>query len=86
MALVIAYWFSTIIRMFFLCRPLAYIWNKTIANGSCVNLPAVYLSVSIINLLLDVMVIILPMPMLWKLQMPASKELVISGVFGIGAA
>ena len=86
MALVIAYWFSTIIRMFFLCRPLAYTWNKTIANGSCVNLPAVYLSVSIINLLLDVMVIILPMPMLWKLQMPASKKLVISGVFGIGAA
>ena len=84
MALVIAYWFSTVVRMFFLCSPFAYTWDKTVANGSCVNLPAAYLSVSIINLILDVMVIILPMPMLWRLQMPTSKKVVISGVFGIG--
>lgn len=85
MALVMAYWLSTILRMFFLCSPFAYSWDKTIPNGTCVNLEAAYLSVSIINLILDIMVIALPMPMLWSLQMATSKKIAISAIFGMGA-
>lgn len=84
MGLTIAYWLSTIIRMFFLCSPLAYTWDRTIPGGSCVNLSAAYLSVSIINLLLDVMVIVLPMPMLWRLQMRTAKKIALTAIFGIG--
>ncbi|KAF7503657.1 hypothetical protein GJ744_003386 [Endocarpon pusillum] len=84
-ALVVAYWASTFIRMFFLCSPFAFSWDKTIPNGRCIDVAAAYLSATIINLILDVMVIILPMPVLWRLQMPTGKKVGISAIFSIGA-
>ena len=36
------------------------------------------------NLLLDVVVVILPIPPLWRLQMPISKKIMLSGMFGLG--
>ena len=37
-----------------------------------------------LNLLLDVVVVILPVPTLWRLQIPISKKLMLSGMFGLG--
>lgn len=39
----------------------------------------------IMNLILDLSVIILPMPMLWSLQMPFWKKMGITAMFSIGA-
>ena len=44
-----------------------------------------YLS-AIISLLLDVTVVVLPMPLLWGLQMTVSKKVMLSGMFGLGTA
>ena len=85
MALTIGYWISTVIRMFYLCFPFAYTWNRSIEDGSCVNLTAAYLSVALINLALDAIIIALPMPVLWTLQMPTKKKIAISAIFGLGA-
>ena len=85
MGITCAYWLSTIVRMFFLCTPFAYLWDKSIEGASCLDLSATSLSVSVINLILDVMIILLPMPILWRLQMAKSKKLAVSGIFGIGA-
>ena len=38
------------------------------------------------NILLDIMMVILPMPMLWSLQMAVSKKLMLSGMFALGLA
>lgn len=38
----------------------------------------------ILNLLLDVTVVVLPMPILWGLQMAVSKKVTLSGMFGLG--
>ena len=37
-----------------------------------------------INLLLDITVVLLPTPVLWGLQMPVQKKVMISGMFGLG--
>ena len=84
MGLTIAYWASNIVRMFYLCFPFAYLWDKSIIDGTCSNLPVAYVASSIINLLLDVVVIVLPMPVLWALRIPTSKKIAISAMFGIG--
>lgn len=86
MALVVAYWFGSIIRICFLCRPIPYLWDKTIPNGTCLDLTAAYLSVSGINLILDITVVALPMPIIWTLQMPTSKKVAVSAIFGMGVA
>lgn len=84
MLLVVAYWTSTIVRMFFLCSPLAFYWDKSIQGGTCLNTSATSLSVSVINLILDLIVIALPMPMLWGLQMATSRKMGLTAIFGIG--
>lgn len=38
----------------------------------------------VLNLLLDVVVVTLPIPTLWLLQMSISKKLMLSGMFGLG--
>ena len=43
----------------------------------------IILSLSL-NLLLDVVVVILPVPTLWRLQIPISKKMMLSGMFGLG--
>ena len=45
---------------------------------------AAWTTVGAIDVLLDVAILLLPMPMLWKLQMPIWKRLGIASVFAIG--
>ena len=84
MMLVMCYWAISLLRMVFLCHPMAYEWNKSIRGGTCLNTAAAYYSISGINLGLDLVVIMLPMPVLWTLQMPIPKKVAISMIFGMG--
>jgi hypothetical protein len=72
-----------VLQILLLCRPLAFFWDKSI-NGKCGSLPLTYLIPGIIVTVLDVMVFSLPMPLLWKLNMPRNKKIGTSLVFGIG--
>lgn len=84
MIVVTCYWAISLLRMVFICHPVAYEWNKNIEGGTCLNTTAAYYSVSAINLGLDLVIIILPMPILWTLQMPIAKKVAISIIFGMG--
>jgi hypothetical protein len=69
-----------------ICRPVAMNWDFTIPGGTCGNLHTMYLALASIDLILDLMVVFLPMPVVWNLQMALSKKIAISGIFGLGAA
>lgn len=43
-----------------------------------------YLLKGIINLLLDITVVLLAMPVLWGLQMARAKKVMLSGILGMG--
>lgn len=53
-------------------------------GGSCGDQKFLDMYIAIFNLLLDVMVVILPMPILWRLQMARSKKMALSFILGIG--
>ena len=84
MAISIGWFLSVFLEEMLLCRPVAYNWDLTIEGGSCADRPAAYLAAGIINLLVDVMVLCLPMPMVWNLQLPKRSKLALSCVFGLG--
>ncbi|KAH8676123.1 integral membrane protein [Xylariales sp. PMI_506] len=77
---------STSIAPFFLCRPLAYTWDKTIEGGSCGNWPLYYTFCGALNITYEAIVLILPMPFFFKLQLPLSKRLILMAMFGVGFA
>ena len=42
------------------------------------------MSIAILNLLQDVVVVVLPMPVLWGLQMATTRKVALSCMFGMG--
>ncbi len=63
MAVYVCWFVSVFLEEVLLCRPLAFNWDPNIEGGRCANRPAAYLAAGIINLLTDVMVLCLPVPM-----------------------
>lgn len=79
-------WFvGVVLASLLLCRPIALNWDPTL-QGQCGSKTVGYLFVQIINLLLDVCVAILPIPVLRRLQMRRRKKIQIAGVFALGVA
>lgn len=77
---------STILATCLICRPITYRWDLSLHSGSYGSQQSLDLFVAIFNLLLDITVVALPMPILWGLQMAVSKKILLSGMFGLGTA
>ena len=86
LALNLAFFSTTIVARCLLCKPIAYSWDFTIPGGSCGNLPTFDTVNASVNLLQDFIVVVLPMPVLWRLQMAASRKLAVTGLFSLGLA
>ena len=79
-----AFFVSTILSTVLICQPFAYTWDKTIPGGRCGDQKSLELYLGIFNLFLDVCLVVLPMPVLWGLQMALNKKLMLSSMFGLG--
>ena len=79
----ILYTIAVFMEAVVLCRPIAYTWDKSI-EGTCGNSTKAYEAVGILNLFIDLAIIILPMPSLWRLQLPFAKRVGLTAIFGIG--
>lgn len=67
------------------CLPISYSWFRIYgAKGKCFNLKGRALGAAVMNTISDVALLILPMPLLWKLQMPVRRKLQLFGIFLLG--
>ncbi|KAL3711675.1 hypothetical protein TMatcc_000366 [Talaromyces marneffei ATCC 18224] len=83
MVIVWAWSVSVILETFLLCRPLAYNWDITIP-GTCGDRNATYVVAGTLNLITDLIVMALPVPHIWKLQLNVAKKLALSCLFCLG--
>ena len=83
LVIVILYGLVVVLETFLICRPMAVDWNTHI-NGTCGNQVVSYLVLEIIGLLLDLAILILPLPCIWRLAMPFRRKLSVSIVVSIG--
>ena len=77
---------STILAECLICRPISYHWDLAIVGASCGNEQALALYTAGLNLLQDVVVVFLPMPVLWGLQLAPHKKFGVTLMFGVGVA
>ncbi|KAI4175543.1 MAG: hypothetical protein LQ346_008056 [Caloplaca aetnensis] len=70
---------------FLQCRPFAYSWNKSIAGGKCLPMYPLFYGTAIPTLLLNAVVVCLPMPTVWCLQMKRAHKIAVLAVFSLGA-
>src|SRR4051812_22403499 len=64
-AVSICYFSSVFIETFALCKPVQYNWNKAIPGSCSEDLTTAYVVAGTMNLVIDVFVVAMPIPMLW---------------------
>ncbi|ROV97415.1 hypothetical protein VMCG_06877 [Cytospora schulzeri] len=69
------------------CQPTSYFWEQfTGVAGECpVDISSFFLALGIINMLNDILVLLIPIPQIWKLQMSVQKRLGVIGVLALGS-
>lgn len=72
-----------ILGSFLICQPVAFNWDQTIV-GHCGNSVTLWLSHGVLNIITDLIVLLLPMPYLYSLEMPLYNKLVLMVTFGLG--
>ena len=75
---------SAIIANCLICRPVTYRWAASLVDGSCGDQKSLDMWIAILNLLQDVVTVVLPMPILWGLQIMRKQKMSLSCLFGIG--
>lgn len=69
---------------FVACRPLAHAWNPLVP-GTCVkNKLVVHIVSAAINTASDLIIVILPQPVIWRLELGVRRKLGLSAVFLLG--
>jgi hypothetical protein len=86
MLVVAATFFATGITTMFQCSPVAYQWDKTIAEGKCIDVLAFYRWMSFPNIATDKVGLLLPLPMIWRLHTTWNKKFGITIMFVTGSA
>ena len=80
----VTYFIAVMVQTFLICQPFSFNWDQTIPGGSCGDQKIAYRSIGVLNLLFDLILVFLPLPMVWKLQMPTNKKVALSIIFGMG--
>jgi hypothetical protein len=78
------WWAAVLFAQIFSCTPVDAAWLPA-KTQTCIDNVAFYNAVAISNVVFDVTLLILPMPMVWKLQITHKKKFQVCGVFLVGA-
>lgn len=65
------------------CHPSSYFWDKS-QQGTCIDEVNFFRWNGIVNMLLDVMVLVLPQPMVWRLNLRLRQKLILTSIFLLG--
>ena len=68
-----------------ICTPLDYLWDKSIARGHCINVAAFYRYAPMPNIFTDLAMLLLPLPLIWRLQTSRSTKIGLTFTFLTGS-
>ena len=79
----IAWGLAFVFALAFQCKPPSNFWTKFELEYTayCVDVQSLYLASGISDLILDIIVISLPIPLILRLQMPNKDKLAVAGMF-----
>jgi hypothetical protein len=74
---------ATILMILTICRPLPKFWNPEMP-GKCGNLVSTLIVFGALDVVLDVVILVLPIPMVYQLQMPFANKIGLAAIFAMG--
>lgn len=69
----------------FTCYPIESQWDTSI-KGTCIDYGEVTLGIGIANVIIDCVLLVLPLPILWKLQMSPRRKVLLFFTLGAGSS
>lgn len=85
MALIASYTVGLFFSFLFSCDPMSRSWNALETEGKCINQAALYIATAAANIISDVILFVLPIPLVVKLHMPRMQKIGLFFVFAIGS-
>lgn len=79
-----AWWIAAVLVSVLSCTPAKFDWDSTKHNGHCIGASGFILRNSIPNIATDVAILLLPLPVIWKLQLPIRKKVAVTVIFSLG--
>ncbi len=84
MGVIVAWSIGGIFATIFQCVPVAGSWDKS-ADASCIDKGKFWVAYAVMNILTDVMVLALPIPVILKLQLKTREKVLLCAMFLLGS-
>ncbi|KAH7391671.1 hypothetical protein BKA64DRAFT_111454 [Cadophora sp. MPI-SDFR-AT-0126] len=81
--LLLLYYTSTSLAKVWVCTPIGAFWNPAIRK-SCIDTDSVFRMDNILSVITDLVILILPVPLMWSVQVTRKKKIGISMLLGAG--
>lgn len=82
-AVVMVWSLGILLTLIFICVPVEGYWNKTLP-AKCLEDKNVQTTNAIGNILTDVSLLALPIPIIWKLNLSFERKVALTAIFGLG--
>ncbi|RMZ71660.1 integral membrane [Pyrenophora seminiperda CCB06] len=80
----IAWCIAILLCVIFNCIPVHAAWDITVTGAKCIPIRSIYLGGSVTNVVLDLFIVMLPIPHVWRLHAPLAQRIVLAGMFALG--
>jgi hypothetical protein len=80
---IVLYSIWTAFSAILLCNPPAHFWNSNV-KGHCMNELKLWFTNAGLNIATDFALLILPMPMIYKLRLPKKQKLILGFIMSLG--
>jgi hypothetical protein len=77
-------WVAVQITFFAACRPFKGYWGMPPPNPQCTTFEHYAMVQAVFNLSSDMVMLVLPMPMIVRVSLPLRQKVVLAGLFGMG--
>ncbi|KAJ5748824.1 uncharacterized protein N7511_010520 [Penicillium nucicola] len=83
MGIMLAYYIPAVIAKIRICKPIPRFWDPEIP-GTCLDKNSIILADAAVSVVSDLIILILPIPLTWSLQMSTKRKMRVMGILGAG--
>ena len=83
--IIVGYTIGIFLSLIFACNPIAKSWDPSITEGTCINSASLFIATAVANIATDIILFVLPIPMVIKLQIPLLQKIGLAFIFTIGS-
>ena len=76
---------ACIFAIIFACSPVNKLWDYRVTGGHCLNAKALAISHAALNIFTDLLILVIPIPIVWRLQLNVRTKIQVLSILGLGA-